>query len=104
MGNIYAPIQERNRNFFPQIKNKIQSLQIAHFILAGDLNCVTNLSPTDTDPTITNIDTLHMSAIPNLHHSQTIVSWIQNGFILDKYRSLYPYKRDFDIFPLAKLK
>ena len=38
--NLYAPTQSQNRNFFKDVKSKIENIAIENFFILGDLNSI----------------------------------------------------------------
>ena len=64
----YRPIQEKKLSFFKQLKQKLIDIGNAHFILAGDLNAIPDLTPPSNDPLLSNVDTYKMVSLPNPAH------------------------------------
>ena len=100
--NCYGPIQSQNKEFFPLLKQKVESIGISKFVIMGDLNCLTCDLPINLNTILSNYEVLNMSAIPNLSHTKTLVAWIRDGFIVDKFRLLYPNLKTFSYIPFSE--
>ena len=100
--NLYAPTQSQNRNFFKDIKAKIEEISIENYFILGDLNCITILNNEKIDGFLTNHETLNMKNIPNPAHTKVIVEWLQTGALIDSYRILYPFVKTFSHTPFNK--
>ena len=100
--NLYAPTQSQNRNFFKDIKSKIENIAIDNFFILGDLNSITNINNEKIDGFLTNPEVLFMKSIPNPAHSKFLVEWLQTGELIDSYRILYPFEKTFSHTPFNK--
>ena len=100
--NLYGPTQSQNKEFFPLLKQKVESIGISKFVMMGDLNCLTCDLPVNSNAILNNYEVLNMSTIPNLSHTKTLVAWIRDGFIVDKFRLLYPNLKTFSYIPFSE--
>ena len=100
--NCYGPTQSQNKDFYSLLKQKIESIGISKFVILGDLNCLTCDLPINSNVVLNNYEILNMSAIPNLIHTKTLVSWIRDGFIVDKFRLLYPNLKTYSYIPFSE--
>ena len=92
--NCYGPYQNPNANFFEQLKKWIINLGQKNVILLGDLNCVPCIFPPNGNK-FDNIDLYLSKTIPNINHSKEIKSWIDDDFLIDKFRILHPNRYDY---------
>ena len=100
--NTYAPVQRLNKNFFTQIKQKIQSIGVKNFILCGDLNSLTCSLPIINNSCISNPEVINTSSIPNPIHTNILCSWINDNFSVDVFRIFNPNLKIFSYIPFNK--
>ena len=92
IGSIYSDIYYRDPNFLNRLKQDITSLNCENVLIAGDFNAVTN--PTKiSDNNLLNMDAVNVKQIPNLQNSAILNEWIENSFLIDIFRQLYPERK-----------
>jgi hypothetical protein len=97
IGAVYGP-NNTSREFFNVMKRALNHLKnkgTTDFIIGGDWN-----TTIDRRPVIHNIDTFHMSGLPNPKNSELLEDLCCVFSLLDPYRVLFPYRRDYT-FPLS---
>jgi exonuclease III len=94
LASTYGPKQQDDRNFFNTLYNDIVSLKSDCFLILGDLNCVTDISP----PNI-NSEIFNMNQLPNPNHCKIINKLMQEGKVFDIFRSFHPEKKEFSYTP-----
>jgi exonuclease III len=101
IGAVYGP-NNTSREFFNVMKralNHMKNKGISDFIIGGDWNATV-----DRRPVIHNIDTFHMSGLPNPKNSELLEDLCRDFSLLDPYRVLYPYKRDYTYSPFGTVR
>ena len=103
LGSIYSPTYEKDPNFLQKIKRIISSFQNTPTIICGDFNAVTSsVPPKMTDSP--NLDLLNTNYIPNLRNTKVLENWIEEQFLFDAFRILYPDKREYSYIPFRNSK
>ena len=101
IGSIYSDIYYRDPNFLNRLKQDITSLNCENVLIAGDFNAVTN--PTKiSDNILFNIDAVNVKQIPNPQNSAILSEWIENSFLIDIFRQLYPERKVYSHIPFNK--
>ena len=100
--SCYGPVQSNNNQFFSNLRSKIESINVKHFILLGDCNAITSLLPINNNHNFSNIELSNTLGIPNPIHSRHLVDWLASGNLIDKFRALYPTKREYSYIPFNK--
>ena len=102
LASVYGPVYYDCVTFFPKLREKIESIGNKAFIISGDLNCLTSITPASLTPDRGNLDTLNIASIPNLKNSELLHSWICEEFLVDLYRLLNPQTIDYSCAPFQK--
>ena len=102
IGSIYGPVYYDCVDFFKILKDKVVSIGNKAFLIGGDMNCLTTITPANLTPDRGNIDTLNIATIPNPKNSEILNSWINDGFLVDLFRLLNPNLIDFSCAPFKK--
>ena len=92
--NIYGPKVTQNNNFYNELRNYLESINCINYVMAGDMNIVTNVIPPNEFEN-NNIELYNMINIPNEMLSKQMVDWLSTGEINDRFRTLYPFKKIF---------
>jgi hypothetical protein len=101
IGAVYGP-NNTSSEFFDVLKHALNHMKnkgISDFIIGGDWNATV-----DRRPVIHNIDTFHMSGLPNPKNSELLEDLCREFSLLDPYRVLYPYKRDYTYSPFGTVR
>jgi exonuclease III len=93
IGSVYGPNNYDN-DFFNRLHHDIVSLGNYLVILAGDWNATYSSLPVEANP-----DCLNMANIPNLRHTEMIIDLCESLNLLEPYRSLQPYGKNFTFCP-----
>ena len=97
--NIYGPRHTvADSDFFIDLNNYINSLNIKFVLINGDLNAVTTASQPTAD-NLGNIECYDMATVPNLKHSKTLSKFIADGIFVDQYRITHPNTRIYSHIP-----
>ena len=92
--NLYGPKVSQNGQFYNELKNYLESFNCSDYFIAGDMNIVTNvIQPNNFSNN--NIELHNQINIPNEQLSRQVVDWLSTGEIMDRYRTLYPFKKEF---------
>ena len=100
--NSTVPTQTQNKEFYPLLKQKVESIGISKFIMMGDLSCLTCDLPINCNTILNKYEFLNVSAILNLSHTKTLVECIRDGFIVDKSKLLYLNIKIFSYIPFSE--
>ncbi len=101
IGSVYGPNQT-SRDFFRNLSSVIRdmySIGINNIIIGGDWN-----TTWDRRPIISNIDTFQMAALPNPKNSELLEGMCTEFGLVDPYRVLYPFKKDFTYMPFGTVR
>ena len=77
------------------------SLNCENILIAGDFNAVTNPNKISIN-NLFNIDTVNVKQIPNPQNSLILGEWIENSFLIDIFRQLYPERKVYSHIPFNK--
>ncbi len=96
IGAIYGPNND-DKNFLNIIEEKL-SMSGCHFIvIGGDWN-----TTLDSKTVRQNIDTLNTAGIPSINRSNWLNSLCRVQKLVDPFRTLHPYKKEFTYVPFAQ--
>jgi exonuclease III len=101
IGSVYGPNQT-SREFFRNLSSVIRDIYnsgIDNIIIGGDWN-----TTWDRRPIISNIDTFHMAALPNPKNSELLEELCAEFGLVDPYRVLFPFKKDFTYIPFGTVR
>ena len=102
IGSVYGPTFTKEPGFLSKLKDDISSLGSFKFLIGGDLNMVSDANILSTTNRF-NLDTDHMAQIPNISNSRILSSWVEDGYVVDIFRHLFPDRRIFSHVPFNKL-
>ena len=94
LANVYGPKQGDDRNFFNTLYNDIISLKSDCFLILGDLNCITDISPPNV-----NAEIFNMNQLPNPNHGKILNKLMKDGKLFDIFRTFHPEKKEFSYAP-----
>jgi len=95
LGSVYGP-NSHNNNFFVSLQRDIAAFGAHPIVLGGDWNCTVSCNNIDTNP-----DCLNMANPPSLRHSNYLSLLCNELDLLDPYRALHPFRKDFTYSPRA---
>ena len=101
IGSIYSDTYYKDPTFLNRLKQDITSLNCENVFIAGDFNAVT--SPTKiSDINLVNIDAVNVNQIPNSQSIAILGEWLENSFLIDIFRQLYPERKTYSHIPFNK--
>ena len=100
--SVYGPTFTKEPGFLSKLKDDISSLGSFKFLIGGDLNMVSDANILSTTNRF-NLDIDHMAQIPNISNSRILSSWVEDGYVVDIFRHLFPDRRIFSHVPVNKL-
>ena len=103
IASAYGPRQTDDSQFITKLFNDIKNLGNDNFIVMGDLNTITCLTPPRFKEN-RNIDLFNTHSIPNPRHMTNLIDLQANGDIVDAFRSLYPNSHTFSYTPFDTSK
>jgi exonuclease III len=86
LGSLYGT-NENNENFYNNVKVRIEGMGVGA-IIGGDFNTIL-----DRDRSNLNLDREGNGRVPNLRNSNVLNGWINDNFMLDPFRALYPERK-----------
>jgi exonuclease III len=101
IGAVYGP-NNTARDFYRYLRNSLTDAGnkgCINIILGGDWN-----TTVDRRPVTENIDTFHMSGLPNPKNSELLEQLCSDLSLTDPYRVLNPDKRDFTYSPFGNVR
>jgi exonuclease III len=101
IGAVFGP-NNTSREFYRHIRNTLMDVSnkgCINVILGGDWN-----TTVDRRPVTENIDTFHMSGLPNPKNSELLELLCTDLSLTDPYRILNPDKRDYTYSPFGNVR
>ena len=83
------------------LRQDITSLNCENILIAGDFNAITNPNKISMD-NLFNIDAVNVKQIPNPQNSMILGEWIDNSFLIDIFRQLYPEHKVYSHIPFNR--
>jgi exonuclease III len=103
IGSVYGP-NGNGRDFFNGLNNVLQDIRRQsngnpEVILGGDWN-----TTWDRREVANNIDIHCMSKVPNQKNSEFLEHMCESFSLIDPFRALYPFKRDYTYIPFGNIR
>jgi exonuclease III len=103
IGSVYGP-NGNGRDFFNGLNNVLQDIRMQNngnpeVILGGDWN-----TTWDRREVANNIDIHCMSKVPNQKNSELLENMCESFSLIDPFRALYPFKKDFTYIPFGNIR
>ena len=101
IGSFYSDVNHKHPNFLNTLRQDITSLNCENILIAGDFNAITNPNKISID-NLFNIDAVNVKQIWNPQNSVMLGEWIDNSFLIDIFRQLYPERKVYSNIPFNK--
>jgi exonuclease III len=92
LGSIYGP-NENNPGFYERLREDLVRLG-QDIIIGGDFNTIQCHEANDN-----NVDRIGRGRVPNIQNSRVINKWLNDRFLIDPFRYMYPLQQEVSYIP-----